>query len=582
MKTKSKIGVYVILCMVVSLAFAQAPDTLWTKRYGGGLDDLGNSVQQTNDLGYIIAGIGSFGAGNNDIWLIKTDINGDTMWTKIYGGTGRDEGYSVQQTNDFGYIIAGYTQSYGAGMRDFYLIKTDSLGDSLWTKTYGGTARDEGYSVQQTMDFGYIIAGRTQSFGAGNWDIYLIKTDSLGNPEWDTTFGGTGYDGGESVQQTNDYGYIIVGTTQSYGAGLDDIYLIKTDSLGNLEWDTIFGGTGYDRGYSVQQTWDLGYIIAGEAEYYGTGDDADVYLIKTDSLGNLEWDATFGDTLVGDAGYSVQQTNDLGYIIAGTTGSFGTNNDSWLIKTDSLGNLEWDATFGGLGHDEGYAVQQTNDFGYIIAGYTEFSGNDVYLIKVEALFTDVHPITIDIPDTLDEATQLTPQAKVKNSGAAIETFEVTCTINPGGYLSTITVVDLYPYQSRQITFDSVFAFETGSYTVTVYTYLLDDMDTSNDTLEKVIVTHDPGITEGNSDQVFSFGLRNNPAKGKALFNLTLPEAATVSLRIYDVSGRLISNISEHKPAGYYQIPWETKVNGIYFYTFETSGHKETGKLVMLH
>ena len=228
----------------------------------------------------------------------------------------------MQQTEDGGYIIAGSTYSFGDGSDDVYLVKTDGDGKMLWDQTFGGTGNDEGYSVQQTTDGGYIIAGSTDSFGGG-WpcdNVYLVKTDADGNKQWQQTFGGESNDLGYSVQQTTDGGYIIAGYTSSPPAGPDiDVYLVKTDPMGNLQWEKTFGGTYSDWGYSVQQTKDGGYIIAGETRISGTS-GTDVYLVKTDDGGNLKWQKTFGGTRR-DFGYSVQQTKDEGYIITGKTPS---------------------------------------------------------------------------------------------------------------------------------------------------------------------------------------------------------------------------------------------------------------------
>jgi len=371
--------------LLVSTTAAGPGDTLWTRTHGGSDDDYGRSVKQTSDGGYIIAGwTASFGAGGYDVYLLKTDSSGDSLWTRTYGGSEYDYGYSVQQTSDGGYIIAGYTQSFGAGHYDAYLLKTDSSGDSLWTRTYGGSSGDYGYSVQQTSDGGYIIAGLTYSFGAGGSDVYLLKTDSAGDTLWTRTYGGSDYDYGQSVKQTSDGGYIIAGVTGSFGAGGYDVWLLKTDSAGDTLWTDTFGGSNDDYGYSVQQTSDGGYVIAGRTESFGAG-GYDVYLLKTDSSGDSLWTRTYGGS-ENDNGYSVQETSDGGYVIAGVTGSFGAgNSDVWLLKTDSAGDTLWTRTYGGSDSDDGYSVQRTSDGGYIIAGETYSFGAgeaDVYLLCV--------------------------------------------------------------------------------------------------------------------------------------------------------------------------------------------------------
>jgi hypothetical protein len=181
---------------------------------------------------------------------------------RTYGGRDYDEGSSVTQTADNGYIIAGRTESFGAGHADVYLVKTDANGDTVWTRTYGGTAYDLGHSVAQTADGGYIITGWTRSFGAGNYNVWLIKTDASGDTIWTRALGGTGYDYGHSVAQTANGGYVVAGHTNSFGVGRD-IWLIKTDPSGDTTWTHTYGGTDYDCGYSVAQTTDGGYVIVG-------------------------------------------------------------------------------------------------------------------------------------------------------------------------------------------------------------------------------------------------------------------------------------------------------------------------------
>jgi hypothetical protein len=308
-------------------------DTVWTKTFGilGNNNCWGFAARQTLDGGYIISGE-SFGAA----CLIKTDLDGNIIWSKSFNTF--YEGYSVKQTADSGYIFTGYFYNNLSFGQDIYLIKTDENGDILWSKSYGGNAQDDkAYSVLQTPDGGYAITGTTASFGAGNMDVFLIKTDSNGDILWARTFGGTGNDLSYSIEQTDDGGYIISGSTTSFGVGSIAVYLIKTDSNGNLIWTKSFVSANGVRSNSVQKTLDGGYIIAGSHYSLALG-GYDVFLIKTDSSGNSLWTRTFGG-INDDQGFSCQQTTDGGYIVVGYSQSFGAGGyDIYLIKTDSLGN----------------------------------------------------------------------------------------------------------------------------------------------------------------------------------------------------------------------------------------------------
>jgi len=367
-------------------------ESCFSKTFGGFSWDEGYSVQQTMDGGFIIAGeTWSFGNGECDFWLIKTDAQGEEKWNKTFGGSSYDYSNSVQQATDGGYIITGIKYDDGDGEKGAWLIKTDAQGIKEWSKTFGG-ANDRGKSVQQTSDGGFIINGYTPSSVDGSDDGWLIKTDSQGNEEWNQIFKGYA---GRSVQQTSDDGFIITGykggATWSFGG---KIYLIKTDPQGNIEWNNLFDGGGYDIGNSVQNTFDGGFIITGTKDYSYEDYIDNVLLIKTDSQGNEEWNQTFGESGV-DRGNSVQQTTDGGFIITGSTSSLEIgSSDVWLIKTDSQGNEKWNQTVGGRGYDIGNSVQQTFDGGFIITGYTDSFGNgdrDVWLIKTDPLGNTVLP-----------------------------------------------------------------------------------------------------------------------------------------------------------------------------------------------
>jgi len=383
-----------VLFVVPCLLYAQEPgDTLWTRTYGGSEDDQANCVQQTADGGYIIVGRTlSFGAGSYDVYLVKTDANGDTIWTRTYGGSEIDDGRFVQQTTDGGYIIVGKTQSLGAGSDDLYLIKTDANGDTLWTRTYGGENLDSGTSVQQTTDGGYVTSGSTRSYGAGRYDVYLLKTDADGdtphNPNQlgERTYGGSSNDFGLSVRQTTDGGYIIAGKTSSFGAGSEDVYLVKVDSDGDTLWTRAYGGSNIDGGYSIQQTSDGNYIVVGSTASFGPGGQ-DIWLLKIDTNGDTLWAHTYGGSESSDYGGSVQQVTDGGYIIAGSyIEDLGAGqSDIYLLRTNSNGDTIWTRTYGGSDNESGNSCQQTDDGGYIIAGKTDSFGagsQDVYLVRV--------------------------------------------------------------------------------------------------------------------------------------------------------------------------------------------------------
>ncbi len=362
------------------------PDTLWTRTYGGSGYDTGGSVRQTSDGGFIIAGItGSIGPGSWNVYGIKTDANGDTVWTKPYGGPAWDEGTDASPTSDGGYIFSGWTESFGAGSRDAYLVKTDANGDTVWTRTFGGSSMDVVNWVEQTSDGGYITVGLTTSFGVPVRAVYLIKTDASGNETWHRTYGGNGYDLANCVQQTSDGGYIITGFTQSFGAGENDVYLIKTDSSGIETWERTFGGASGDGGYVVRETTDGGYIISAYTESFGAG-GSDIYLIKTDASGNELWSQTFGGDST-EYGLNVWQTSEGDYVVVGNTNSFGAGSyDAYLLEVDASGNGIWSKTIGGIESDACSGLQQTSDNGYIIAGTTYSYGAgdcDVYLIRLE-------------------------------------------------------------------------------------------------------------------------------------------------------------------------------------------------------
>jgi hypothetical protein len=365
-----------IAAVCVLMPSAALAQLTWERTYGGTGQDRGFSVQQTTDAGYIVAGCAGMYGENEQVYLIKVDSCGDTLWTRTYGRTGVwERGYCVEQTADRGYIVAGYTSSLQGAQ--IWVIKTDSLGDSLWDRNYGNRLSRLtgcGRSIQQTPDGGYIVAGYYDT-DSDSIQVYLVKTDSLGDTLWTRTYGGTGNDYGYSLDQTGDGGYIIAGSTDSYGAGQQDVFLVKTNAAGDTLWTRTYGGTYTDIGYCVKQTLDQGYIVAGYTASFGNSGQA--YLIRTDSSGDTLWTRTCGGQY-DDYGYSALQTADSGYVVAGRYWEWRVGYLVFVLKFSALGEASWLQTFGARG--EGLSIGQCRDGGYIVTGY---DGAQVFLAKTD-------------------------------------------------------------------------------------------------------------------------------------------------------------------------------------------------------
>jgi len=312
----------------------------WNQNYGGSQFDEARHILQTSDGGYIISGTTeSYGFGGSDIWLIKTGPTGLMEWNTYFGGSNTDQGGAIQETTDGGYIIIGNSDFSGDGDQDIWLIRTNSQGDSLWTKTFGGDGLELGTDVQILEDGGFILLGSTESFGNGSSDIWLIKTDSLGETTWTKTFGDNSSDYGKSILKTPDDGYIIRGVTESFGYGNTALVLIKTDSIGNKIWDNAFGGSNGENGNALRETNDGGNILICHS-FVHENSAYDIRLIKFDGNGSVNWDKTFGG-ITHNYGFSVLQTFDGGFALTGSIDILDTGNenlgDIWFIKTDSEG-----------------------------------------------------------------------------------------------------------------------------------------------------------------------------------------------------------------------------------------------------
>jgi hypothetical protein len=405
--------------LIHNFSFAQ-PSIQWQKSLGGTAEDRAYSIQQTTDGGFVVAGYTYSNDGDvtgnhgYDYWVVKLDTNGNIQWQKCLGGSGLEKSNSIQQTGDGGYIVAGFTNGNDGdvtgqhGAADYWLVKLDNSGTIQWQKCLGGTSGDFATSVQQTTDGGYIVAGYTSSNDGdvtgyhGYYDYWLVKINSSGNIQWQKCLGGTGLDWATSVQQTTNGGYIVGGYTDSNDGdvvgnhGIFDYWVVKLYGSGNIQWQKCLGGTNEDVANSVAQTTDGGYIVAGNTksndgdvtgnhDTWGNYDDQ--WVVKLDSGGIIQWQKCLGGTF-GDGAWSIQQTADGGFIVAGWAASIdgdvtgnhditGQHRDYWIVKLNSSGNIQWQKCLGGTAEDWLTSVAHTADGGYIVGGYTSCTDGDV-------------------------------------------------------------------------------------------------------------------------------------------------------------------------------------------------------------
>ncbi|MBP7166608.1 MAG: T9SS type A sorting domain-containing protein [Bacteroidia bacterium] len=450
-----------------------AQEIEWQKTIGGSASDVLTVIKQTADGGYIFGGSSSSNISNektensqglSDYWIVKTDEAGNIQWQNTIGGNGNEWLCAIQQTTDGGYILGGYSNSNASGDKgenslgayDYWIVKTNATGSIQWQNTIGGSLDDELASLQQTSDGGYILGGSSESDisgdktenSLGDYDYWLVKIDMFGNILWQNTIGGGSTDLLNSLQQTSDGGYILGGISISNifsdktenCIGSDDYWIIKTDGVGNIQWQNTIGGGMTDALYSIQNTPDGGYILGGYSTSNLSGDKTensrgywDKWIVKTDGGGNIQWQNTIGGSR-GDDVYSIDQTFDGGYILSGSSSSNisgdKTENgvgsgDYWIVKTDIIGNIEWQNTIGGGLSDYMMSIEQTMDGGFILGGHSGSSisgdksencrgGNDYWIVKLTGkynlilgkLFADINSNGIQDSGELPMAAQM--------------------------------------------------------------------------------------------------------------------------------------------------------------------------------
>jgi len=399
---------------LASFIYSQ-PAIQWQRCLGGGENDEAVAIQPTTDAGYIVAGftlstdgdvIGQHGGGNNDAWVVKLDSIGSIVWQRCLGGTGSDNAYDICQTVDGGFVMAGNAGigngdvvGIHTGGHDAWIVKLDSGGVIQWQNCLGGSSGDDAFSIEQTLDGGFVVGGNTDSDNGdvsgqhGSDDAWVVKLDDMGEIQWQKCLGGALGDYAFSLKSTVDGGYVMVGITESNNGDVSgnhggrDVWAVKMDASGALEWQRCLGGSNDDEAHSVMQTLDGGFVIAGftqsiDGDVVGSN-GLDAWVIKLDSTGVLDWQRCLGGSQ-GDRAYSIEQTEDGGFILAGSAGSSNGDvsgshggTDAWLVKLDASGGLVWQKCLGGSDTDRAFALRTTGDNGLVVAGETYSDDGDV-------------------------------------------------------------------------------------------------------------------------------------------------------------------------------------------------------------
>jgi hypothetical protein len=358
------------------------------ERVVGGPDlDRGVFVEPTKDGGYVVVGVTrNTDGGDEDVYLVRLNAAGEVLWTHTYGGDDEDNGWCVREVED-GYVIAGYTKSFGAGGYDGYLIRTDAKGEVRWSRLYGGQTDDRCWGLVVTADGGHALIGETVVAETDARDVWLIRTNAKGDERWSRTYGGNADDRGFAIVQAADDGFVLVGQTYSEGAGDRDVYVIKTDSTGEKVWSRTFGGTASDVGHGVDVAADSNFVVFGYTTSFARSGD-DPYLIKIDAAGDTLWTRVLDFPGVSHSITGAQGALGGLFLVGFTHDPMSKATAALLIHTDDDGRAAWSKQFlpTNTGQSFGYTVRATADGGCIFTGHTtERSAGelDLFVIKLD-------------------------------------------------------------------------------------------------------------------------------------------------------------------------------------------------------
>ncbi len=607
----------IFLLAFSSRIYSQIPDTSWTKTFGGPLADVGNSVKQTNDGGFVVAATtSSFGAGGQDIWLIKTDENGDTLWTKTFGGTGNDRTANVVQTNDNGYAIFGTTNSFGNGGDDFLLWKTDSLGNTEWYKTFGTGLNENAMEGLQTIDNGFILVGNFYSYSYKTW---VIKLDNMGNEIWNKVLiVGSSSLLGKSIQQTVDIGFAICGTWEYWynGSRVDNYFLYRLTENGDSVYYKYYGFSYSDAGNIIRNTKDGNLIIGGSTEC-GTNDQH-AKIVKVNSSGNVLWSQSIPSTQKPVYLSSIESTSDSGFILTVASTGNVTSRDFQLLKTNNLGELVWSKIIGGSAYDFAYSVYPTSDKGYIVTGETKSfgAGNyDIWLLKFKSNPSPEIQTSKDSLIIIYDNLKFTSKDSlvIYNTGNATLNIDTIYSTNASGFVLDVVLNDttIHTAVTWRNNYYNPFQIEPNDSAKLIFTYPLwipksnlmketwsDTVVIINNSLNNGFIsipaTIDFPVGVGNDINSLptKFSLHQNypnPFNPSTKIIYEIPEQVRngirlVTLKVYDVLGNEVATlVNEEKQAGTYEVEFDASnhSSGIYYYQLQSGSFIETKKMVFI-